>query len=503
MSRSHLKSGWQHRISRRGFLKLTTALGAISSLNLALGACGQDTPAAGKPTAASTNQPTATVPTPGAFLSDADIRAILQRRVDTGKRSVGIVVGLIDPRGQRVVSYGTLGKDRPQPVDGATVFEIGSISKVFTAALLAIELEQGAVRLDDPVAGLLPAEVRVPTRNGAQITLRHLVTHTSGLPTLPSHFEPRDPLNPYADYTVEQLYDFLSTYELARDIGAQYEYSNLGLGLLGHLLALKAGTDYEALVKTRIGAPLGLDSTSISLSAEQQARLATGHDMQRNPVKNWDLPTLAGAGALRSTANDQLTFLAANLGLTPTGLLPALRATHSALHTIQAPEAAIGMAWHINKQFGTEIVWHNGSTGGYHSFIGFDSARQRGVVVLSNCANPIEDIGFHLLEPKHKLETFEPIKERTPVSMDPEIYKQYVGEYELAPEFVLTVTAEGNSLLVQATGQQALEVYPESETEFFYTVVDARITFVKADSGEVTGLILHQNGQNVPGKKIK
>ncbi len=500
MSSSLIGRGLEHHTSRRSFLKLATTFGVFSTLNLALGACGQDSPAA---TVTPSAPPAPSAEPARAGLSDVDIRAILQRRIDQEKLSVGIVVGLIGPQGRRVVSHGTLDKQRQQPVAGETMFEIGSITKVYTATLLSIMLEQQALGLDDPIAGFLPTDVSVPSRNGDQITLRHLVTHTSGLPSMPSHFEPADPLNPYADYTVEQMYAFLSDYTLSRDIGSQYEYSNLGVGLLGHILALKAGIDYETLVKTRICAPLGLNDTSISLSPEQQARLATGHDIALRPSKNWDLPTLAGAGALRSTANDQLSFLAANLGLTATDLLPALRTTHQPLHTIQAGVAEIGMGWHTDKQFGSTIIWHNGQTGGYHSFIGLDSARQSGVVVFSNSAHPIEDIGFHLLDPQYALELFEPRTERTVITLEPTIYQQYVGEYQLAPDFVLTVSAEGSSLMVQATGQSQLEVYPESETTFFYTAVDAQITFVKDDAGQVTSLILHQNGQNMPAQRVK
>ena len=182
--------------------------------------------------------------------SDSAVRAILLPRVnalpDTGRHGEGIVVGLLD-KGRRVIAVG---------VGADNVFEIGSITKVFTASILADMASRGEVRLDDPVAKYLPSSAHIPSRNGRQITLLDLVTQSSGLPRMPSNFTPRDSMNPYADYSVQQLYAFLSGYQLTRDIGATYEYSNLGMGLLGHALALKAGTSYERLVTRRILTPL-------------------------------------------------------------------------------------------------------------------------------------------------------------------------------------------------------------------------------------------------------
>ena len=157
------------------------------------------------------------------------------------------------------------------------MFEIGSITKVFTAAILADMVARGQVRLDDPVAQLLPATVKVPSRNGRRITLLDLATQSSGLPRLPTNFAPKDSANPYADYGDQQLYDFLSGYELPRDPGATYEYSNLGMGLLGHALARKAGMSYEQLVSRRVLAPLGMKETAITLSPALRPRLVPGH----------------------------------------------------------------------------------------------------------------------------------------------------------------------------------------------------------------------------------
>ncbi|HVP91022.1 MAG TPA: serine hydrolase [Terriglobales bacterium] len=432
--------------------------------------------------------------------SDAAIRAMLKERVDI-RPNTGIVVGILEAGRRHVVAFGTAGPDGKPALDGDTVFEIGSVTKVFTAALLADMVARGEVKYDDPVSKFLPATVKVPSRGGKVITLVDLATQSSGLPRMPSNFTPKDPKNPYGDYSVQQMYDFLSSYHLTRDIGAQYEYSNLGVGLLGHALALRAGMSYEQLVTARILKPLGMNDTVITLSPRLRARLAIGHEPTGEPVANWDIPTLAGAGALRSTVNDMMKFLAANLDVKRSGLPAALRDTHKARHATTTPGLSIGLGWHIRQLGDVSVVWHNGGTGGYHSFIGFDERTRAGVVVLHNSSGSIDDIGFHLVNAGFPVTP--PPAPRKEVTVDPKVLQTYVGEYALSPAFVIAVTLEGNALFIQASGQSKLPVFAESETEFFLKVVDAQISFVKGEGGTVTGLVLHQNGQNQPGKKIK
>jgi len=229
--------------------------------------------------------------------SDPDIRALLAERIDVERRGVGILVGLIDPQGRRVVAHGGSGRGDGRPLDGDTVFEIGSITKAFTALVLAEMVERGEVALEDPVVKFLPPGVTTPERGGRQITLAHLATHTSGLPREPGNLSPGDRSNALEAYSVDLLHRFLSGHELRRDIGASHIYSNLGGGLLGHALALRAGVDFEMLVRERITGPLGMTSTGISLSPKLQSRMATGHDQSLRPVANINLPALAVASA--------------------------------------------------------------------------------------------------------------------------------------------------------------------------------------------------------------
>ena len=438
-----------------------------------------------------------------AGMTDAEIRSVLQQRIDLAKQSVGIVVGLVDDKGTRVIGYGKTDQAGGQAVNGDSVFEIGSVTKVFTATILADMVERGEVNLNDPISRYLPSQVKFPTREGKGITLLDLSSQTSGLPRMPSNFAPKDPNNPYADYSVDQMYSFLSSHTLTREIGVKYEYSNLGVGLLGHILSLRAGKDYETLVKTLICQPLKMDSTGIKLTAEMRARLATGHNQALKAVANWDIPTLAGAGALRSTTNDLLKFLAANLGLIDSPLLTAMRKAHQTQHDTGTPQLDIGLGWHIFKRFDTEIVWHNGGTGGYHSFIGFDNKKRKGVVVLSNSTASIDDIGLHLLESKFPLASIDPPKERKSIKLDPRIFDTYIGEYQFAPTFSIAISREGDRFFGQATGQQKFEIFAESETAFYLQAVNAQITFVKDEKGQVTHLILHQGGADQQGKKIK
>lgn len=440
--------------------------------------------------------------TKSTFPTDAQIRDLLVERIDKQHQSVAIVVGIIDSTGRRTISYGKFDTGDNRAVDGNTIFEIGSVTKVFTSLLLADMVQRGEVALTDPVAKYLPAGVKMPERNGRQITLEDLATHTSGLPRLPSNLSPKDAANPYADYSAEQLYQFLSGYQLTRDVGSQYEYSNLGGGLLGHVLARRAGMDYEKLVRSRICEPLGMRSTGITLSDEMKIRFAVGHDAGMQRVAYWDLPTLAGAGALRSTANDMLTFVGANLGYVKSPLAPAMAAMLAVRRPTGTPGLEIGLGWHILTRDGHEIVWHNGGTGGFTSFIGFERKTGTGVVVLSNAETPagVDDIGQHLLNTNAPL--YQPPKEHKQVAVDPKVFDGYVGQYQLAPNFVMTITRDGAQLFVQATGQAKLEIFPESEREYFLKVVDAQITFETDSQGRATGLVLHQNGMNQQAKRL-
>jgi len=425
----------------------------------------------------------------------ADVKETVRFRVDHGY-NVGIIVGIVDPNGTRYYGYGNTTVSGNQRPDENTVFEIGSITKVFTSTLLADMVERGEVTLDDQIAKYLPKGVRAPTRNGQSITLAHLATHTSGLPRMPDNFLPSDANNPYADYSVEQMYEFLSSYRLQRDIGAQYEYSNYGGGLLGHILALRSGMSYEELFVQRIGNELGMGNTRITFTPEMTRRLAKGHTGNIE-VSNWDIPALAGAGALRSTAQDMLTFLAANMGLKQSRLYSAMKTTHKPRYQAGSPDMHIGLGWYIRTSGNRRIIWHNGGTGGYSGLTGFIDDEKTGVVVLTNATQSIDDIGFHLLDPNIPLRKFE-----VQTKLDAAVLESYVGRYEFAPGVVFDIALQDGQLTAQLTGQQRFPIYAKSQTEFFCKVVDAQITFLKDEQGKVTALVLHQLGIDQTARKL-
>ena len=327
---------------------------------------------------------------------EAQIRDLLEEFVEDGQ-SVGVVVGIVREAERIVIGAGRLADGAAGPPDGDTVFEIGSITKVFTSTALADQEVSSGLGLETPVQSLLGDDAQVPMRDGIEITLGHLATHSSGLPRLPDNLAPADWANPYADYTAERLYEFLADHELARDIGETVEYSNLGYGLLGHALALSEDTDYETVIVRRILEPLEMSDTAVNLTPPQQTRMATGHDERLQPVANWDLASLAGAGSLRSTVNDLVTFLEANLGLRQTPLRAAMQRTHVPQTSDPEMGMDLGLGWLIADIDGRRFMWHNGATGGYSSFIGFDPEAREGIVILSNSVISVDGLAQRLV----------------------------------------------------------------------------------------------------------
>ena len=440
---------------------------------------------------------------PRRVLGNDEIREILVTRVDQQQQATGIAVGLVDHTGRRAITYGHPAKGDLRTIDGDTIFEIGSLSKVFTALLLADMVQRHEVSLEDPAAAYLPDSVRLPARDGRVITLLDLATHRSGLPSLPGNLVPQDLRNPYAGYSVENLYQFLNGYTLPRDPGSGYEYSNLGAGLLGHVLGCRAGVDYETLVRTRITEPLGMPDTAITLSASMAQRMAIGHDALLVPVSNWDMPTLAGAGALRSSINDLMTFLEACLGYRESPLAPAMSAMLDVRRPVGSTPLAVGLGWH---RLGTG-AWHSGGTGGFRSFMGFDPNKRSGVAVLANAFTlaGVDDIGGHIGNPSVPLAS--PARpaasalatERCAIDLSPEVLDRYTGHYQLAPTRTFVVTRAGDRLFAQVFAESisgpTFELSAESETRFFVKETGSQITFELGADARATMLRMHRQGR--------
>lgn len=298
-------------------------------------------------------------------------------------RSPALVVGVLRGGRPEVFAYGAAKED--------SIFEIGSVTKVFTSRLFVLLAAEGKVAFDDPVQRHVPPGWVVPARDGRPISLAQLATHTSGLPVLPANLDPRDARNPYAGYSDERLRAFLAGHKLRRPPGERYEYSNLGAGLLGWVLARVDRRGYEEAVVARICEPLGLKDTRIRLSDDQKRRLVPGH-ADGAPAWNWDIPVISGAGALRSTAPDLLRFLAANLDRPDATHAPRVKASEKG--------PWVGLGWHLSPlpESGRTMVWHNGATGGYRSFAAFVQESRSAVVVLANSTEDVDPLGVAILD---------------------------------------------------------------------------------------------------------
>ncbi len=418
----------------------------------------------------------------------------IERRIEEGL-TPSITIAIIDSSGVKYFNFGKTAKNGHE-VDENTIYEIGSISKVFTGILLAQQVLEGDLKLEDEINNFLPDDIKVPVKGDTEITFGNLTDHTSGFPRLPDNFNPANPNNPYADYTVDQMYVFISNYQPVRTVGAEYEYSNLAQGLLGHLLAMNNNSTYEELMVQTIANPLEMNDTRIELTQRMKENLALGHS-EGKVVENWDIPTLAGAGAIRSSTSDMAKFISANLGYVNTSLLKAMELSHQIRHD-KAGEMLIAMAWHINKGNKGDVICHGGGTGGYRTFIGFVKETGKGVVIFTNSSEGADDIGYYLLDSGSKLAEFKSDAVELPKS----ILEQYVGLYELQPELKINITREGKQLFGQATGQDRFGIYPENDTVFYLTVVEAKISF-QLEKGAVESLTLFQGGQEMPGKKIE
>jgi serine-type D-Ala-D-Ala carboxypeptidase/endopeptidase len=353
------------------------------------------------------------------------IKSLIDERVDRNKTNAAMVIGLIDPNGTQFYGYGKLSNSSNATVNENTIFNIGSITKVFTTILLADMVNKGLINLDDPIEKYLPSHVSVPQFNGHKITVEDLATHTSGLPEFPDNYCTSffdlyksgvqdtvqfrtDLFNCTKEYTFEQLYQALSNYTLTREPGSKTEYSSFGIDLLGHIMTLKSNmSSFDKLVEHNILNVLGMNDTGFALSDVLKSRLAVGHfNGQELPAMNWSKP-IDPSGALHSTASDMLKFLSANMGLIKTELDDAMQESHLIRHdtgyvlpnNLQASDkndnmrVYNGLGWFITTNFGHEVIWHNGATiGGYNAYMAFNPTTERGIVIL--CSTDTSDINI-------------------------------------------------------------------------------------------------------------
>ncbi|MBO0749251.1 MAG: serine hydrolase [Porphyrobacter sp.] len=461
------------------------------------------------PLALFTPPPPQPLPADWQLPADGEIAKMIADR-NAGRAGQGIVVGVLGPDGRRFVAGGT---GASAQVSRTTLFEIGSISKVFTALLLADMVNKHEVSLDDPAAKYLPVGHHLPERGGRQITLRDLATHTSGLPRMADDMIPANGTeNPFADYGEAKLLAFLDRYQLTRDVGSKWEYSNLGFGLLGYLLGRAAHSDYATLLRQRITGPLGMKDTVVALSPAQLARLAPPFDRYMRPAKRWDMDLFAGAGGIRSTAPDMLTF--AHAVLDPRSPIAAAVKTSLSVRVPEQAQVDQALGWDIlHPEAGRELLLHDGQTGGFQTTLVLEPSKSRAVIVLTNSQVQPEpvDLALHTLVGL-PLGPTPPVPRPPPpptahmeISLPPEALDKFVGHYDFGNGFTISVTRDGATLRVLREGipgAQAAPIYPEAPTAFFWKVVDAQIRFVLDTGGTSAGAEFRQAGLTLNGKRI-
>lgn len=517
----------------------------------------------------------------------ADLADQLQALVKDG--AGGVALAWVDRDGPVIVTAGTYAADDARPISADTRFELGSVSKVFTALLLAESERQGkAVRTDPAARHLLPAADPAQAAL-ARVTLLSLTTHTSGLPRLPVNLGPDPDGNPdpYARYDRAQLVEALRLHGPTAPAGGPPAYSNLGVAVLGEALGRAWGTSYEEALNRHLLEPLGLKATDLALTGRPApATLAPAHAGGRSPA-NWNFQAFAPAGGLRSSARDLATFL--TFCLQPEGhpLAPALRATLQPQQPSPDTGGWIGLGWFLTENSGQAVAWHNGSTAGSRAFVAVHPATGTAVALAANRTLALEPLGFRLLgvtpprpapaaiadaaaftgryplspaffidvttaggvlfaqatgQPRITLRRAEGDRfrltgvpaeisfhrdasgrvealvlhqngrdlrgPRQPLPAEPKVVtlpretlRGYAGRYALSANFVLTVTEADGNLFVQATGQPKAPVFASAPDEFFYRVVAATLTFQRGPDGQVTGLVLHQNGRDLPGRR--
>lgn len=436
--------------------------------------------------------------------SDGDIRRIIEQRVQAiagPEGGMGIVVGVLDEQGPRVVAYGDTGGADRRPLNGDTVFEIASVTKVFTALLLADMVRTGDLALTDPAAKYLPHS------NGLSMTLVDLATHTAGLPFMPDNLTALMEL-PAARYSKTDLYGFIASRPLSDDSGSKWAYSNLDYWLLQEVIAARAGADFGQVLQSRLLTPLGLRSTAATWSPELKARAAAGHDAALQPASDIaSLPVfnlMPAAGGMVSTANDLLKFLSLVMGYQDAKLAPSMAALLQTRRPAGGHEQALG--WWIIGTGEDAIAFHDGGSFGFSSSLAWQPQRRVGVVVLSNQTTGAGGVARHLLQPNVPLEQPKRAR-RTEITLDAAVLDRYVGRYDMQDEGIVVIGRQGTLLTIElpaSWGLPKLQLHAEREREFFTTELPLQAAFEVDSSGRVTGMLVHppRGQQPIPARRL-
>lgn len=398
----------------------------------------------------------------------AAVASLVQPLIDA-EITTGIVVGLYDAGKTEIYGFGK-GPDG-QPPTGTTLFELGAVTQVYTNLLFADAIQRREVTLDTGLSELLPPGVTAPSAPGSRVTLGNLATNTAGFPRMPPSLRRLNPQDPYAGYNEDRLYADLINTRLGAAPGTQLVASNFGEGVLGFVLGKKIGGGFANALSLRVLTPLGLQSTYFTVPAVAKARRAVGSDLDLKPVPNWTWDALAAAGGLVSTTSDQLALIDAELDAS-SGSRQPLRAAMRLSQEEQLPHASqnVGLGWQIDS---VGRYWHNGGTGGFRSFVGFDPKTRRGVVILSSSAVSLVD---HVALDLYKLLANEQVTPVVPPPIDQ--LGQYAGTYQLG-EFKLVVALKDKRMYITGQGEQPLRLIPISDHEMWFEEQQAIVVFEK------------------------
>lgn len=416
--------------------------------------------------------------------SDADVEKLLAARFDGDRSGACVQAAVIEP-GKVWRAARCAGTRRDGPPAAGAAFEIGSVSKTLTAALVARLVDAGRWSLDDPIARHLPEGTVLPRQGERQILVRDLVTHTSGLPALPPGMQMPNPADPYAALTEAQLLASLQQVQLTRPIGSQAEYSNFGAMLLSLAVARSSGGDLEAALREQLFQPLGMATAYVA--KPRAATPAAGHLPDGTPAPAWTIATnLAGVGMIKATLADMVAYARAQLGDGPPALVASLRRTQQPL------TQGSGMNWMLRKLQGRDLVVHEGGTGGFSSLVALEPANKRAVVVLADTAltdlGGLGDVGLALLG----LDL--PLQPRRAAEAPAALRQALAGDYEMAGLRLKIWQADGR-LLVQATGQQPFELRYDSRGDFYPLGLAALLRpEPPADGQPVAGFAWRQGG---------
>ena len=434
---------------------------------------------------------------PAHALSDAQLEQVVRQRLVGDRTGACFAVAVVE----REVSRAFVCADpaKPSRIDASTAFEIGSVSKTMTSALLAELIGQGKGSLDDPLSAWLPEGTKVPTFQGQPILLRHVVTHTSGLPALPPGVAIADPNDPYAPVDAETLMASLERTPLDRAPGTRFEYSNFASMLLSYAVARRAGSDFESLLDARLFTPLGMDGAYVNLKPEG-IRAATGHVPSGQPTPAWRFQTdVAGVGGVRATLDDMVRYVQAQLNPPASSLGSALTLAQQPVNPGSQP--AMAMNWMMAPLDGRTLHAHEGGTGGFSSFVAFDLQQQRGVVVLSDTAlhslGGLGSLGLHLADASVPLG-----KPRKVTPATGELLDGLSGDYRFANGTTMTLRRRGEVLELQVPGQPAFALEHDDAGDFYPVAFDALLTPQRKADGRY-GFTWHQGGAALPAVRVE